>query len=133
MNGVEFGKRIAKLRNENNLTQAELAEKINMSTQAVFKWETGGGFPDVQTIPEIARVLDTTTDYLFGHVRKQQKVFVFNVNEGDGQPARGPNYRRKYEAELNEKHLQQGWRIVQSHLSSEEEMTYMMVVIERND
>ena len=84
------------LRNEKKMTQTELAEVLGVSTQAVSKWENGGGFPDVQTIPDIARALDTTTDYLFNRVRRQQKVFVFNVLEGDGLPSRGPNYRRKY-------------------------------------
>ena len=94
--------------------------------------ETGAGFPDVQTIPEIARILETTTDYLFGCLKKQQKVMVFNALEGDG-VSTGRNYRKKYEAELNDNYLLQGWKVVQSHLSSTEEMTYMMVVIERDD
>ena len=132
MTATDFGSRIASLRNEKKLTQTELAEKLNVSTQAVSKWETGAGFPDVQTIPGIARILETTTDYLFGCLKKQQKVMVFNVLEGDGMST-GRNYRKKYEAELNEKYLLQGWKVVQSHLSSTEEMTYMMVVIERDD
>ncbi|MBQ8746294.1 MAG: helix-turn-helix transcriptional regulator [Clostridia bacterium] len=132
MTPTDFGSRIASLRNEKKLTQTELAEKLNVSTQAVSKWETGAGFPDVQTIPGIARILETTTDYLFGCVKKQQKVMVFNVLEGDG-VSTGRNYRRKYEAELNDNYLLHGWKVVQSHLSSTEEMTYMMVVIERDD
>ena len=81
MTATEFGHKIAGLRNEKKMTQTELAEVLGVSTQAVSKWETGGGFPDVQTVPDIARALDTTTDYLFNRVRRQQKVFVFNVPE----------------------------------------------------
>jgi len=133
MTSTEFGQKVAGLRNEKKMTQTELAEELGVSTQAVSKWETGGGFPDVQTIPNIARVLDTTTDYLFDRVRRQQKVFVFNVLEGDGLPSRGPNYRRKYEAVLNDDYLAKGWRVVDTRLSSEDESTYMMVVLERED
>ena len=127
-----FGKRVAELRCEKGITQLELAEKLNVSSQAVSKWETGGGLPDVQTIPKLARALETTTDYLFGSVSKQQKVLVFNVLEGANPPSLKPDYSRKYDAELNEKYLRQGWRVVQSGLSSEQEFTYMMVVIERD-
>ena len=133
MTATEFGRKMAGLRNEKKMTQAELAEMLGVSTQAVSKWETGGGFPDVQTIPDIARALDTTTDYLFGRVKKQQKIFCYNVQEHDGTPVNGRIYRRKYEAELNDKYLAQGWHIVDSSLSSETEFTYMMVVVERED
>ena len=64
---------------------------------------------------------------------RQQKVFVFNVLEGDGMPSRGPNYRRKYEAVLNDDYLAKGWHVVDTKLSSEEESTYMVVVLERED
>ncbi|MBQ3529326.1 MAG: helix-turn-helix transcriptional regulator [Oscillospiraceae bacterium] len=128
----EIGKRIAELRCEKGLTQLELAEQLSVSSQAISKWETGGGFPDVQTIPKLACVLNTTTDYLLGSIRKQQKVLVFNVLEGANPPSWKPDYSRKYNVELNEKYLKQGWRVVQSSLSSEQEMTYMLVVIERD-
>jgi len=41
MTAIEFGKRIADLRNAKNMTQAELAEKLSVTTQAISKWETG--------------------------------------------------------------------------------------------
>ena len=102
MTALEFGKRISDLRNEKKLTQSELAEKLNVSTQAVSKWETGVGFPDIQTIPQISHILDTTTDYLLGCTSKQQKI-------------------------------SKGWKIVQSQLSSQQEQTFIMVVLERNN
>lgn len=133
MTAFDFGNRIAELRNERKLTQADLAAKLNVSTRTIPKWETGVVFPDVQTISEIAHVLDTTTDYLFGRVKKQQMLLCYNVKEADDGTYNRRNYRRKYEAELNDKYLKRGWRIVNSHLSSERETTYMMIVIERYD
>lgn len=41
MNQVEIGKFIAKCRKGKNLTQAQLAEKLNITDRAVSKWETG--------------------------------------------------------------------------------------------
>ena len=127
---AELGKRITDLRNKKKLTQAELAEQLNVSAQAISKWETNIGFPDVQIIPQIAHVLETTTDYLLGCIKKQQKLFVWNVQEREGRSCDSP---RKCMIEINDKYLSQGWHIVQSHLSSEKESTYIMIVIEKND
>ena len=41
MTATEFGRKMAGLRNEKKMTQAELAEMLGVSTQAVSKWETG--------------------------------------------------------------------------------------------
>ncbi len=46
MDQVKIGKFIAELRKEQNLTQKELAEKLNLSDKAVSKWECGKGLPD---------------------------------------------------------------------------------------
>ena len=132
MDASEFGKRIQDTRCARGMTQVELAEVLSVSAQAVSKWETGGGFPDVATLPPLARALGVTTDYLFGSISKQQKVLVFNVEEGDGQVSNGREYRRKYEAVLNDKYLLEGWRIVSTQLSSNDDMTYLCAVIERD-
>lgn len=126
MTALEFGKRISDLRNEKKLTQAELAARLSVSTQAVSKWETGMGYPDIQTIPQLSRVLDTTADYLLGCTDKQQKLFVFNVRafvKGS------PDNPRVCEAVLNEHYLSKGWRVVQTQLSDE----HIVVVLERGD
>lgn len=46
MNQVEIGKFIATCRKEKKLTQAQLAEKFNITDRAVSKWETGKSMPD---------------------------------------------------------------------------------------
>ena len=84
-------------------------------------------------IPVLAKVLETTTDYLFGCVRGEQRVFCFSVCEGSGGGNTGKPWIAKYRKVLNEDYLSKGWRVVQSALSSEEVMTYMLVVLERAD
>lgn len=49
---------IRRLREEKNLTQEELAQKIFVSSKAVSKWETGQGFPDISLIEPLAKALD---------------------------------------------------------------------------
>lgn len=62
-----LGIRIAHLRKEKNLTQEAFARNLGVSPQAVSKWETGIGYPDITLLPQIAKELDVSIDQLFGH------------------------------------------------------------------
>lgn len=57
MNQTEIGKFIAKCRKEKNLTQAQLAEKLNITDRAVSKWETGKSMPDSSIMLELCEIL----------------------------------------------------------------------------
>ena len=59
-----FEKRLAQARRQCAMTQAEVAEKLNVSFQAVSQWERGETAPDIGKLPELAAVLHVTTDYL---------------------------------------------------------------------
>lgn len=59
-----LGKRIAALRREKSLKQDELAELLNVSPQAVSKWENDQSCPDISLLPELARILGVTVDEL---------------------------------------------------------------------
>ena len=61
-----IGKNIRKLRKERNLTQEELAELLNVSPQAISKWENEVGMPDISQIIPLASVFGVSTDLLFG-------------------------------------------------------------------
>lgn len=56
MNQYLTGAVIKKLREQNQLTQAELAEKLNVSDKTISKWETGKGYPDISLLEPIASV-----------------------------------------------------------------------------
>lgn len=60
----KVGERIAALRRKENMTQAELAEKLGISYQAVSSWERGATMPDIGKLVELARILCTTVDML---------------------------------------------------------------------
>lgn len=55
---------IIELRKKNNITQAELAEKLNYSDKAVSKWERAESCPDVSVIKQIATIFSVSVDYL---------------------------------------------------------------------
>ena len=59
-----IGRRIAQLRKERGLTQEELAQMLEVSSQAVSKWENDVSCPDISLLTQLADVLHTTTDYL---------------------------------------------------------------------
>ena len=57
MDAKKFGTFIATLRKENNMTQVELEQKLQVTDKAVSKWERGLGFPDINTIEPLADAL----------------------------------------------------------------------------
>lgn len=58
MDAKIFGAFIAECRKEKNMTQADLAAKLNVTDKAVSRWERGVGFPDINTIEELALALE---------------------------------------------------------------------------
>lgn len=64
MNIKKVGEQIAVLRKAKGLTQSELGERIGVSFQAVSKWERGETLPDVTLLPDLAKILETTVDFI---------------------------------------------------------------------
>ncbi len=63
---MNIGAIIKKYRRERDITQEKFAEYLNVSPQAVSRWETGVAYPDITTIPAIATFLGISADILFG-------------------------------------------------------------------
>ena len=59
-----FEEKLKMLRKEQNLTQEKLAEKLNVSRQAITKWETGEGTPDIENLKQISKLFNVTIDEL---------------------------------------------------------------------
>ena len=57
MDAKKFGMFIATLRKEKNMTQVDLAKKLQVTDKAVSKWERGLGFPDINSIEPLADAL----------------------------------------------------------------------------
>ena len=64
MDNLKIGRYIQHLRKAAGMTQKELAEKLNLSFQAVSKWENGDALPDTGILLELCDVLNTTVDKL---------------------------------------------------------------------
>ena len=64
MEYTTLGQRIAALRKEKGMTQAELAEKMGVTDKAVSKWERDLSCPDIGSLPVLASVMDVSIDDL---------------------------------------------------------------------
>ena len=69
MNQIKIGKFIAQCRKKENLTQMQLAEKLNITDRAVSKWETGKALPDASIMLTLCEILKiTVNDLLSGEI-----------------------------------------------------------------
>lgn len=73
-----IAKNITNLRIENNLTQLELAKKLNYSDKAVSKWERGESIPEICTLAVISDIFGVSLDYL---IRSKQSNEKTPINE----------------------------------------------------
>ena len=70
--------KIKKLRKDNNMTQEDLAEKLNVSRQTISKWETNVVIPDADNIVSICKLFNITTDELLDYkIQSVQKKRQF--------------------------------------------------------
>lgn len=63
---MEFNEKLQKLRTDNKMTQEELAEKLYVSRTAISKWESGRGYPSIDSLKTIAKFFHITIDELIG-------------------------------------------------------------------
>ena len=61
-----FKEKLKELRVYHNLSQKELAEKLEVSQRSISSWETGFRQPDFETLEKISKFFNVTTDYLLG-------------------------------------------------------------------
>ena len=61
---MEFSEKLQTLRKQNNLTQEELAERLFVSRTAISKWESGRGYPNIESLKAIAKMFSVSIDEL---------------------------------------------------------------------
>ncbi len=59
---MNFNEKLKKYRENNNLTQEELANKLHISRQAISKYETGRAYPSIEVLQDIAKLLSVSVD-----------------------------------------------------------------------
>ena len=61
---MNFSDKLQKIRKENNITQEGLADRLNVSRQAVSKWESGLAYPDTEKLIQISKIFNVSLDEL---------------------------------------------------------------------
>lgn len=75
MNQYVTGAVIKELREKHHLTQAELADKLNVSGKTISKWETAKGYPDITLLEPIAKVFGVSiTELISGDAEARFKI-----------------------------------------------------------
>ena len=74
MDAQKCGKFITELRKEKNLTQKDLANELNVSDKAISRWETGKGFPDVDSLQSLSKFFSVTINELLAGEKAETKT-----------------------------------------------------------
>lgn len=116
-NKVSLGKRIAYYRKLNAMTQDEFSQRLNVSSQAVSKWEQQLSSPDIMLLPVIADVFQISIDELFGKKVSTEPVFtlVDNVPWEDDKKIRFAIFQGKKLFEQSETELLIGLNTLNVH------------------
>ncbi len=76
---LQIGENIRSLRKEKGITQEKLAELLGVTSQAVSRWESGAGYPDMDQLPGLASLFEVSMDTLLGYdgtVEKQTRLVL---------------------------------------------------------
>ena len=81
MNNNTFATRIKELRNKNNLTQKDIADKLGITPTGISYWESGTAVPNYETLKKVAILFNVSIDYLTGYTGepKNKVVALFKV------------------------------------------------------
>ena len=74
---MTFSEKLQELRKNNGLSQEDLAEKCNVSRQAVSKWELGQGYPEMEKLIKLCDLFEVNLDYLVRDKKLENK----NINQ----------------------------------------------------
>lgn len=84
-NVITFGKALSKLRKKADMTQSEVADKLNLTRQAISKYERGESFPDISVLVMISEMFGLTVDKLisYGDPTAGETSILENIAKGN--------------------------------------------------
>ena len=74
---VTLGDNIRKARKKMGLTQEEVASVIGVTSQAVSRWESGSGMPDISLLVPLAQTLSVSIDSIFGYEQQERSETTY--------------------------------------------------------
>ncbi|MBG9811113.1 helix-turn-helix domain-containing protein [Priestia endophytica] len=82
---MNIGERLKHLRELKGMSREDLSRKMNVSRQAVYKWENNKGYPDIQNLLKLSEIYETTVDELIkgNYSSTSQKEIDIDENKED--------------------------------------------------
>lgn len=77
---MDFGLRLKTLRTEKNLTQAQVAKRVNLTASTISAYENNTKSPTIDTLAGLAMLFGVTADYLLG-LEKRRMVFIDDLTD----------------------------------------------------
>ena len=109
MNNRLFGERLAALRKEKGMTQAQLAEILNVSNKTISRWETAEGYPEITLLVPLAKALGVTVDDLLAE-EKAETGSIFSSS--------AYNSENTYKVRKETKYRDVAWPELKIHFST---------------
>ncbi len=78
---IKIGAIIKRLRTENNMTQDVLASALGVTPQAISRWESEGGYPDIELLPSLADFFSVSTDELLGYKLSEREQELADIKK----------------------------------------------------
>ncbi len=84
LDSIRVGSFIMEKRRALGLTQQQLADKLNISFQAISKWEKGTTYPNIEILKDLAVILDVTVDEILSGKEKEPEGLSYSKAIVDG-------------------------------------------------
>lgn len=92
-----IGERIYDLRSKNNMSQGDLADKLDVSRQTISKWENGMCMPEAEKLIQLSNIFSVSTDFILkGEEKSSEPVYVYVKSEESNPSAYNEQIVRKY-------------------------------------
>ena len=92
---MDVSEKILQLRKANGFTQEELAEKLNVSSQSVSKWESGQSVPELEKLVALSEIFQVSTDHLLKPSELDQLSIKTEMLEKQQQELAAENRKRR--------------------------------------
>ncbi|CAM3537377.1 helix-turn-helix domain-containing protein [Marinicrinis lubricantis] len=89
---MEFGNKLKHLREQQGWSQDDLAQRLNVSRQAVYKWESNKGYPDIQNLIAISDLFEVTIDELIREDHDLQNKISIDEDEESFEQLSDPGF-----------------------------------------
>ena len=86
---MNIGEKLYELRKGKNLSQEEVADKLNVTRQTISKWETNQSTPDFDKIKPLCELYEITADELLTGIKKEEQIETTSKQEINNKRAHG--------------------------------------------